>query len=200
MPIGVVARQCPVVNPDDAFGTECLFQPILYLLLRHWLVAVGCQQTAGRGEHRSASVALDAAAFEYEVEAVNVQSFYAPFVIESAVDGVVKVGREFLAPAVELEVEESRFEVRGARYERDETVVACPRVVGRRLDDEHWFIALDGFSHLAVGLGDVVKHGRPVSISVRPGQLYAALWLPFCRKSVALFRKHGAKLRNNYEL
>ena len=161
---------------------------------------MGSHQTAGRGKHRPPSVALDGSPFEHEVETVDVLAFDAPFVIESAVDGVVKVGREFLAPAVELEVEESRFEVRGARYERDETMVACPRVVGRRLDDEHWFIALDGFSHLAVGLGDVVKHGRPVRISVRPSQLHTTLGLPFCRKSVALFRKHGAKLRNNYEL
>ena len=79
-------------------------------------------------------------------------------------------------------------------------MVACPRVVGRRLDDEYRLVALDGFSHLAVGLGDLVKHRCPVRISVRPSQLHTTLWLPFCRKSVALFRKHGAKLRNNYEL
>ena len=134
MAVGVIACQLAVVYPDDALGTECLQQPLLYLLAGHWLVAVGRQEALGGSENGAAAIAFDAASLEYEVELVDVLATQATFIVEAAVDGIVELGRELLSPAVELEVEQADAPL--VADERQEPVVAGPCVVGGTLDGE----------------------------------------------------------------
>ena len=86
-----------------------------------------CQQTACGGEYRPLAVALDGATFEHKVEAVHVFTLYSSVVVEPAVQGIVKLCREFLAPAVEPEVEQAAVAV--VISQRDETMVAGPSIV-----------------------------------------------------------------------
>ena len=142
MSVGIVARQVSVIDPEDALGVKFAFQAFFDVVFGEGLIAVRGQQTAGGGEYRPASVALDGTAFEHEVETVNVvprlppcsrgavrrTEGWEPLVVESAVDGVVEFRRELLAPAVEAEVEQAvmAFVV----GEGDESVIAGPSIVG----------------------------------------------------------------------
>ena len=123
-----------MVQPDDAVGTEPLLQPVFYLLLCQRLVAVGRQQTATGGKDGAAAVALDRAALEHEVEVVDVLTLYVALVIDAAVQGVVNLGGKLLAPPIELEIEQPHAAL--IVDQRDETVVACPRVIGGWRDDQ----------------------------------------------------------------
>ena len=128
MSVGVVTRQRAMVNPEDALGTEVAFQTFLYLFLRHGLVTMGCHQTASGGEHRPTSVALNASAFEHEVEAVHIFAIYVSSVIKLTIQGVIEVGRELFAPAIKAEIEQAVVSL--VVGEGDEAVVAGPSVVG----------------------------------------------------------------------
>ena len=150
--VGVVAYQHAVVKPHDAVGSEPLLQPLFYLLLRQGLVAVGSQQTRGGGEHRATAVALNASAFKHEVEVRLIKPLHLTFHKDLPVDVVVEVGGKFLAPSVELEVEQDVFAV---VLHGDEAVVACPGVVvGNVVNHQHRFPAFYLALYLCVDGGD----------------------------------------------
>ena len=84
----------------------------------------------------------------------------------------------------------------GGGYQRDETVVASPGVVGfhRKLergesrkvfafgsDDEQGLTLGYLTSHLTVGCRNLTEHRSPIGGGVRPRQLHTTLRLPFCR-------------------
>ena len=104
MSVGIIAGQVTVVDPDDPFRMELALEALFDLSLCHRLVAMGGQQTTSRGEHRTFSVALDGAPFEYEVQTVLILAFYFSLLVNPAVDGIVEFGREFLTPTVEAEI------------------------------------------------------------------------------------------------
>ena len=104
MPVGIVARELSVIYPEDALGTEVLLQTLFNLVLAEGLVAMRSEQAARGGEDGALSVAFDRAPFEHEVEMVDILSPDRTVVIEASVDGIVELGREFLAPAVEAKI------------------------------------------------------------------------------------------------
>lgn len=137
MPIGIVAFEMSVVEPQHAIGSQPAFQFILNLLLAHGFVPVGCQQTGDGGEYGSASVALDASAFEHEVEMVFImvavaEESFRPLFPYGLVDLVVVVGGELHSPTVELEIEHQAMLLSiGTLFQAgNEGMVACPCVVG----------------------------------------------------------------------
>ena len=68
-----------------------------------------------------------------------------PMVGYLAGDGIVEVGRELLAPTIELEVEQQgNFSVRSGVEEGDGTMVAGPRVIGVAPAEEHTVHLLGG--------------------------------------------------------
>ena len=90
MSVGIIAGQMTVVNPDDPLRMELTLETFFDLSLCHRLVAMGGQQTTCRSEHRTFTVALDGAAFEYEVETVLILAFYFSLLVNPAVDGIVE--------------------------------------------------------------------------------------------------------------
>ena len=129
MSVGVIAYQTAMVEPYDALGTQPVFQPLFNRLLGKGLIAVGRHQTAKGGEDGPLAVALDAASLEHEVQMVLVGAFHQSLLIEMLVDLIVEFGRELLAPAVELEVEQKDV---WPLLHGDEAMVAGPSVVGRQ--------------------------------------------------------------------
>ena len=118
------------------------------------------------------------------------------------IDGVIEVGGELVAPAVETEIEEART---GLGKKGEEGVVASPSVVGRALEKAHLrqqarrdtlaeqrfdAVGLRGYDeeelvaneYLEGNADETVVHlgeeGRPVGGGMRPGELYAALRVP----------------------
>ena len=192
MSVSIIACQMAVIDPDDALCIKIVLQPLFNVCLGHGLVTMGCQQTTSRGEHSTFAVALDGAAFEHEVQTVRIFAFHLFLLIESTVDGIVEFGREFLAPAVKAEIEQTGMPL--VVDECDEAMIARPGIVrwtwnmehgtwniGLRFGNNHEVLTLGDFTgHFVVGGSDLIKHRRPVSTSMWPCQLYAPLRLPFC--------------------
>ena len=168
---------------------------------------MGRQQALAGGEHRSASVALDRAALEHEVQLAPVGASHRSAVVEAAVDGIVLVRLKLPAPSVEAEVEQQALVALAVEvFQRDEPMVARPCVVGGTLviDDVGGRRCRQGTvqqplhlvgagrhnqqplmvgylaGHLHIGRRDVAQHVVPVRLGVGPGQLDGALRLPFC--------------------
>ena len=193
--VGIITRQSPVVYPYDAFCAQGLHQPLSDVLLRHGLVAMGREQTGRRGEDGALSVALDGAALQHEVQLGAIVALQHAVLIQLAVDGIVKAGRELLAPAVESEVHQPMVAL--VVGEGDKAVVAGPGVVGVeseqggrgrcphafRSDDEQVLALGDLSGHLFVDSRYLFKDWCPVRVFVRPRQLHAPLGLPFSRES-----------------
>ena len=93
------------------------------------MVAVRRQQTTRGGEDRAPAVALDGSPLQYEVEATDIVASEGLRVVEPTIKSVVEIGRELLTPAIETEVEQAAVAL--VVDEGDETMIACPRVVGR---------------------------------------------------------------------
>ena len=161
------------------------------------------QQALARGEYRSLSVALNRAALEYEVETVGIFASQYLCFEKTAVDAVVLFRLELVSPTVEAEIRQSG--VSFAVGQRDESMVACPGVVGgagvpddashlrsrqlcheqllyvvhmRRNHDKPFHLA-DGRSNLHIGLRDGFQTVVPVSVGMGPGEHDATLRLPF---------------------
>ena len=74
------------------------------------------------------AVALDGAPLQYEVKTTDIVACERLGVVEPSVEGVVEVGSELLAPAVETEVEQAAVAL--VIDKGDESMIACPRIVG----------------------------------------------------------------------
>ena len=150
MSVCVVADEAAIVEPDDASGTEIVFQSLLNLLLSERLVAMRRQQTHAGCEYGPITVALDRAALQHEIQMVLVFSRNPATVVKTAVDGIVFVCLKLIAPSVETEIEQfcgSRFRhfvscwrvvlihtISITLYlQCDEPVIACPCIVCRTL-------------------------------------------------------------------
>ena len=155
-----------MVNPYDALCVEFLFQVLFYLFFRHGLVAMGRQQTAGGGKDSSLAIALYGTAFEHEVQTVHVFALHLTLIEETTIDGVVELGREFLAPAVEAEVEQSGVAL--IVHEGDKAMIASPSVVGGFSNHQQFLALLNLTSHFPIGGNDLIEHWSPISTSVRP--------------------------------
>ena len=118
-----------MINPEDAFRMEFLEQARLNLCFRERLVAVRRQQTTRSGEDRAPAVALEGPPLQYEVETTDLVASEGLRVVEPTIESVVEIGRELLTPAIETEVEQAAVTL--VVDEGDETMIACPRVVGR---------------------------------------------------------------------
>ena len=59
MPVGVVAYEVAVVEPQHTFGVQHFLQALLYLLFVHGLVAVWCKQALACSKDCTLAVALD---------------------------------------------------------------------------------------------------------------------------------------------
>ena len=201
--VRVVAREVAVVEPKDALGMEGCEQSRLDLFFCQGLVAMWREQAFACRQDGSLPVALDASSLEHEVEVVFVASLQDALLHHSAVDSVVELGRELLAPSVESEVEQARA-VGGEQG--DEAVVASPSIVRRRLAEGdagefprgHDLLQLQadmrGFGrhynkmyardnrlrHLRIATAHILQDGVPIGVRVRPSQLHGTLFVPFC--------------------
>ena len=143
MSVGVVADELSVVEPYYLTGAESLLQHLLHLCLRQGLVAVGRHKAYARGEHRAASVALDRTTFEHKVVIVDTLASEHTVTEQRAVDKIILVGSELLAPSVETKVKKATggYGILAAAFccrdERDEGMVASPSVVVVALVDAH---------------------------------------------------------------
>ena len=212
MAVGVVADNVAIVESQHALHVECRLEPLFYLLPRQGLVAVGGQEAGGGGEERAFSVALYAASLQHEIGLV-VLGVEQSRLEEPGGDGVVGLPGKLLAPSVESEVADH---IRGSN-ERDGAVVARPRVVCSTMDDANvgkgpWRkgglqlgdgLPTVGSDHdeplmrghrlgqLLEGEPRLVQVGPPVGALVRPGQLQAALGMPFRgQKDIGVLRIH----------
>ena len=203
--VGVVACEVAVVEPEDASCVERLEQPGLDLFLCQRLVAVGCKQASACGQDGALSVALDAAAFQHEVEVVLIVPSRDALFRHAPADAVVLPCGELLAPAVEAEVEQMRSV--GCK-QGDEAVVASPGVVGgclaeggslqafgreMTLEECAYMFGLGRYNNKMYARGDFPCHvdvaachfgqyGLPIGSGMRPGQLHGTLLVPFCRQ------------------
>ena len=191
MAIGIVASQLAMINPYDTLGTEHLLQVFLNLLLSHRLIAMGGHQAACRRKDGAASVALNRAALEHEVQLADIFPTNHAIVIQPTIDGIVKLRRELITPAVEPEVEQSHSPT--LVRQGDETMIAGPSVVRgtlivhRRMptivsiNRQYRLVTLNCFHHLTIGSRNLIKHRSPVCLRMGPRQLHATLWFPFGR-------------------
>ena len=178
MSVSIITCQMAVIDPDDALCMEILLQPLFNVCLSHGLVTMGCQQTTSRCEHRTFAIALDGATFEHEIQTVRIFALHLSLLIESAVDGVIEFGREFLAPAVKAVIEQASMPL--IVNECDEAMIARPGIIARLSDNQEILPLGDFTGHFVVGGRDLIKHRCPVCTGMWPCQLYAPLWLPFC--------------------
>ena len=86
------------------------------------------QQTTRGGEDRAPAVALDGPSLEYEVEATDIVASESLSVVEPTIEAVVEIGGELLAPTIETKIEQAAVTL--VVDERDEAMIARPRVVG----------------------------------------------------------------------
>ena len=128
MAVSIIACQTAVIDPEDTLGVQLLEQTGLNILLGEGLVAMRRQQAARRGEDGATSVALDRAALEHEVETIDILALDGAFLVKMAVDGVILFGRELIAPAIEAEIDQTAMAT--VVYQRDESMIARPGVVG----------------------------------------------------------------------
>lgn len=124
--ISVVAEEVAVVEPENSSGLESLEEKGLDVSPAVLRIAVGVEQTLGSGEDSTLTIALDAAALEDKVLIVNVVAVDEVVGMDKAIDGIVVVGRELVAPAIELEIKEF---VLAILHDGDKAVVASPGIV-----------------------------------------------------------------------
>ena len=138
MTVGVVTDKVAVVQPDDTVSPQPQFQLFLDFLDCKGLVTVRSQQALGGGENRALAVAFHRTALQHEVFMIFEGHLEEATLSQMAGDGIVKLGREFLTPSVETEIEEewgggSVFSV----YECQRGMVAGPGVVGGAFKEGH---------------------------------------------------------------
>ena len=135
MSIGVITAELAMMNPDDALGTQAVFQFFFYLLNCARLVAF---QQAERGCHDGASaIALYGSSFEFEVFVVFHLLGEVSFCEKVVGDVVVVGGRVFATPSIESELQVDGLAalfflvevVVGHGQEGEGTMIACPRVI-----------------------------------------------------------------------
>ena len=112
-----------------------MHQPLLYFTFFKGLVAMWCCQTACCGEDGALTVALDRAAFEYEIQAVDIFTLHVTCLMHSAVDGIIVGSGEFLSPSVETVVEQTMVPL--VVGERDKAMIASPCVVSGTDEAQH---------------------------------------------------------------
>ena len=211
--IGVVAGKVAVIEPEDALGVEIAKQALFNLVASELWIAIGRKQTFAGSQEGATAVALNAAAFEDEVEVRFVGTMQRQG-SESPVYLVVEVGGELVAPAVEAEIEQTGTCL---GEEGEEGVVARPSVVGGTLevadlgqqvrgnslaqesfdavgfwgDDEEELVAnedLEGYADKAIV--NLTQEWCPVGSGMGPRELHAALRVPLggeeCRANLGL--------------
>ena len=217
VPVGIVALDVPVVEPQHAVGLKPRKQPVLYVLSGERLVAVRCQQALRCGEQGALAVALNAAALEHKILMVAHAGLEHSAGIQFAVDGVVELPFKLFAPPVELEIKQMYGHLCAVflvGHKGNCTMVARPGIVG--VDGNHMDVALFArrqivvqqfcyfgrfwgnynqvlvshyaFGHFYKGVLYLREHRCPVGVHVGPGELYAALLLPFGRHTVIVIK------------
>ena len=212
MSVGVITHQITMVEPYHISYMEEIPEQAVDVLAGERLVAVRRQQALRCSEERTLAVALYASAFEHEALVVLQCRIEGSLIVELQIDGIVLFPVEFLAPSVELEVEQmDRDDVRivsAARNHADRSVVARPGIVGihlvevnavhlslRQLFGEHSlgafqdrchhqqvFVAGDDVCELQIRVGYLSQIRLPVRSAVWPREHDGALWFPFCGK------------------
>ena len=133
MAVSVVARQITIVQPENLLKIESIFQIVFYLMARHCIVSVWCQQAKRCGEERTFSVAFNGTAFQNEVTLVYIVTVQNVLAEKLAVDKVILVGSEFHTPSVETEIKQLRVAM--FVFQCNECVVSCPSVVSLALKE-----------------------------------------------------------------
>ena len=96
-------------------------------------VSVGGEQAFRCREQSPFAVRFDGAAFENEVQPIDIFTVEQLVFIDTAGNQIVEIGGEFQTPTVECEIENPGLA--GFRlYEGDAAVVACPSIVGLTLE------------------------------------------------------------------
>ena len=131
MPVGIIAGEGPVFEPEYGVDTQVGPKAILYIGFRKTAVAVRRQQAVGSGNQQSAAVRLDRATLESETEAVDTRSLYYPGIAQPHGGKVVVVCGKLQPPAVELIIDHGLHPV---YIDGQGAVVARPGVVCRQFD------------------------------------------------------------------
>ena len=106
MSVGIITHQITMVEPYHIPYMEEIPELAVDVLAGERLVAVRRQQALRCGEERTLAVALYASAFEHEALVVFQRRIEGSLIVELQIDGIVLFPVEFLAPSVELEVEQ----------------------------------------------------------------------------------------------
>ena len=209
MGIGIIAGQMTVVKPQHTFHAEQFLKFQGHLLLVQRGVPVGIEQTGGSGKQRAATVAFNTAAFKFKVECRNISAPQQAGVVDMAVDGIIILGPELTAPAIETEIDQ--FGTIGTRHS-NKGMVACPGVVSRagmihdivrsttrqllfkkrthggRVGRDDKQLLARGYlkGQMQVAVNNIVKHIFPVGTGMRPRKLNATLLEPFRRHRAAM--------------
>ena len=128
-------------------------------------------------------------------------------------DGIVETCLKFLAPTIKTKIEQLGM---GLTHQRECTMIAGPCVVGRactiayacamggiemgfqlltyglclwRYNQEE-LMGRDGLCQFDIGVLNVIQIGMPICFLVRPCELNATLWLPFCRQIKCIVCRH----------
>lgn len=140
VPVGVVADEISMVEPYDASGMESPAQLFLNFLLGEGLVAVGCQQTGAGSEDGTFAVAFDRPSFKHKVVVNRDGKIEKEMQSHLIGNLIVEVGRKFLTPSIELEIEHQTATLSVGQC--DATMVACPGVVGVAFAENDFFQCL----------------------------------------------------------
>ena len=62
-------------------------------------------------------------------------------------------------------------------------MIASPGIIVGLTNHEQMLSLTDFTGHFLIGVSNLLEHGCPVGTCVRPSQLHAPLWLPFCRQA-----------------
>ncbi len=127
MTIGIIAHQLAVFQPQNAFQPELALEQCFQLVATVLGIALGGEQAFGGGQQRTSAVHLDAAALQDQRLGLHRESVEGPHFVQSDAESVVQVRRIFVAPAVELIVQQQALAIAHYGYR---AVVAHPGVVG----------------------------------------------------------------------
>ena len=105
MSIGVIPLQMSIVNPQHLLGMEQFLELPGYIVTGERLIAVRSKQATSSGEHRAIAVGLDRATFKNKVVVIDVGAAQHAMTVQTAVDGIVKIGRKLVSPTIESEIE-----------------------------------------------------------------------------------------------
>ncbi len=209
MPVGVIAGQITVLQPENTRCPEKLSEGLFGVGPAHVGIPVGIGITGGGGQDGAMAIGFDAPAFENQVDSAEMGRTENPVLLKFCGNGVVEIGPELSAPAIKLAIQKNGMAV----FEhRDGPKIASPGVIGwdwvtlNPIADcagvfekvlnlpggggYHDYPSVVGcFSdNFGEGFLSTCQVGLPIGCDMRPSQQDAVLFFPFGWKSDGVHR------------